>query len=331
MIQFLTTDQKGLTERTLTPNVMVTITEPNGTKHTARPKYKAKDASYADDRCDVQFGPHRFAGDLHEYTIHVDEVDGIAADLTLTSHGTLFRPGTAYFGFGENDEDYYTWLCVVPSGGVTGTMTYGGKTRQVTGTGYHDHQWGTISLALAWNHWMWSRQGFEDYSILVFDMVAHADYGFQRFSLCFIEYKDGTLIFQNVHDLTSFDVLDEFTDPEDGKDYPKKFRYVFEQDDKKVTYEIEATEQIEKVDLASQGEEMMHEKLGKIGSDLFGRFVLHKMEQEFERHQLNPSYARYGATGTLSIEEPGAEQIERSGHLIYEFMYPGAAPYREHV
>jgi hypothetical protein len=331
VIQFTTADQKGMVERTATPVILVTLTEPDGTVHKTRKKYKAKDATYATDRCDVRIGPHRFAGDLHEYDIHVEESDGIAADLRLTSLGTAFRPGTAFFGFGDDDEQYYTWLCVVPSGTVTGSLTYGGKTHEVTGTGYHDHQWGTISHILGWNHWMWSRQGFEDYSILVFDMVANENYGFERFPLCFIEDKDGNLVFQNTHALTSFEVLDEYRDVAGGKDYPKRFRYVFEKDGTKVTYEVEATDQIEKIDLATQGDELMKEKLGTIGGALFGWIVMHKMEHEFEKYKLKPSYGRYGATGTLTFEEPGAAAVERSGHLIYEFMYPGAASYREHV
>lgn len=47
-------------------------------------------------------------------------------------------------------------------------------TREVRGSGYHDHQWGDSNFQLLWNHWRWARQGFDDYSILVFDFVASA-------------------------------------------------------------------------------------------------------------------------------------------------------------
>ena len=33
----------------------------------------------------------------------------------------------------------------VPEGAVTGTLTADGETRQVTGSGYHDHNWGNVS------------------------------------------------------------------------------------------------------------------------------------------------------------------------------------------
>ena len=43
----------------------------------------------------------------------------------------------------ENEGIYskvFTWLCAVPKCEVSGTLTVGGQTRQVKGSGYHDRQ-----------------------------------------------------------------------------------------------------------------------------------------------------------------------------------------------
>ena len=39
---------------------------------------------------------------------------------------------------------------------------------------------------------------------------------------------------------------------------------------------------------------------------------------------IDPAYTRYTATGSLILSE-GTETMERSGELIYEFMYPGSS------
>jgi hypothetical protein len=200
-----------------------TLTAPPTTK---KASLSASDAQFGTGRCDLQMGPHRFHGDLHEYDITVEAISGVGAELHLSSRGKPFRPGTAYFGFGDHDEDYFTWLCVVPKGDVTVTVTVGGVTREVRGSGYHDHQWGNSNFQLLWNHWLWARQGFDDFSILVFDFVASAKFGFQRIPVCFIQDADGDLVFTNTHDV-NYEVLEELRDPTSGKDCPKVSRYTF--------------------------------------------------------------------------------------------------------
>lgn len=44
---------------------------------------------------------------------------------------------------------------------------------------------------------------------------------------------------------------------------------------------------------------------------------------------MNISYTRYAAHGELSLDT-GKEKINRSGELIYEFMYPGES-YKGHM
>jgi hypothetical protein len=307
VIQFLTTGQKSMVERTPTPSVKVEFTDPDGTTHAARPMFTAADAAYADDHCDVRFGPHRFAGDLRDFTIHLDEIDGLAADLHLTSLGRPYRPGTGYFGFGD-DAHYYTWLCIVPRGEVTGTITVGGQTREVHGYGYHDHQWGNIAFWTLWNNWTWARQGFEDYSLLVFDMTASSAYGFDRFPLCFIQDKDGNLVFENTHGV-AYETPETYLEPQSGKTYPKVAHYTFEHDGTTVDYTLTANREIDVADQYKTLPEQARAAFDKLG--------------------LAPSYARYAATGDLRITR-GEQTTERSGELIYEYMFPGAVPFQEH-
>ena len=74
----------------------------------------------------------------------------MGADLKLHSLAKPFRPGSSYIEFGAEGRNY-TWLCVVSTGEVTGTLTIGGKEQPVHGYGYHDHQWGNVNFLKEWN------------------------------------------------------------------------------------------------------------------------------------------------------------------------------------
>ena len=136
-----------------------------------------------------------------------------------TSTAKPWRPGAGGFAFG--DDGYFTWLCAVPRGTVTGTLYYDGKEHQVTGAGYHDHQWGNVKHNSTWDHWIWGRQDFGDYAILVFDIGTQKKFGYQRLPMMFLEDKDGNLVME---DLTTpkCKFVQEYKEKLSGKMYPKE-------------------------------------------------------------------------------------------------------------
>jgi len=140
-----------------------------------------------------------------------------------------YRPGTSYFQFGTPDK-YYTWLCVVPRGKVSGTVTVEGKTKSITGMGYHDHQWGSINFHKYWNHWIWARQSYDDCSLLLFDFFTNEEYGTKRFPIIFIQDNNGNIIFES-HNNVECKVEKQYTDKASGKQYPSILDYTFKQDD----------------------------------------------------------------------------------------------------
>lgn len=290
------------------PSVTVKLTLADGTDVQAKYEVGPDEATYGSENCETRFGPHSFVGDLNDYRIHVEPSDGIGADLTLTSHAESYRPGTGYIGFGDADEQFFTWLCVVPRGEVTGTLTYQGKTVEVHGTGYHDHQWSDINPLFAWNNWLWARQSFGDYSILVFDFVAGGAFDFTRFPIAFIHDADGKLVFDNTSP-AGYEILEEYLDESSGKDYPKDSRYTFRNDDTTVQYRIVVDQILENWNYygaAPEPAKAMFDQMGK-----------------------KPTYARYTANGELTIDD-GQSKVERSGNLIYEFVYSGTS-YKDHV
>ena len=282
----------------------VRVTEPDGkTNHETFLMFGSDETEMSTDKCNVKFGSHVFAGDLKSYTIKVNPVQGTGVDLRLTSMGESWRPGAGYFVFGEDESHYFTWLCAVPKGKVTGTITYGGKTSEVQGFGYHDHQWANIDHITLWNNWLWARHNLGDYNLLVFDFISSAEYGYKRYPLTFIEDTDGKIVFENYgNDNAKCEILEEYIQEATNKNYPKISRYTFENDGKRLTYTLTADEEIEVSNPYAASPPAMR--------------------KHYDEHNLRPSYARYSATGDFGFND-GTETIERKSALIYEFVHLG--------
>lgn len=280
------------------PCLKFDITTPEG-KQVSRRITKFSDVSFSKDKCDVRWDDNCFIGDLQTYHIKATPEKGYGFDVVLKSQSTPWRGETGYIGFEENDEKYFTWLCVVPRGTVTGTITIDGKEKKITGFGYHDHQWGNTTQFEFLNHWLWSRQSTEKHSIVVFDFVMNQHYGYKRIPLIFIEDKEGILIFQSSDNVECI-VEEEFVQEASEKEFPKVTKYTFKQDDLIVRYTLSVKEELD------------------------GRYI-YKQMPFFLRGLLKgtkPKYGRYLAHGSFDIEHNGTITHDE-GELIYEFAYVG--------
>jgi len=141
--------------------------------------------AFASDQANVQIGPHSFKGNLQTYAIHVDaaETGGVGCDLALRRRVASYRPATGYIKAGDS---FFAWLVAVPEGAVTGTLTADGATRQVTGSGYHDHNWGNVSPADLFDNWWWGRGRSGDHTIIASDIHGKATVGGTRIPLFFV-------------------------------------------------------------------------------------------------------------------------------------------------
>ncbi|MFG2953112.1 lipocalin-like domain-containing protein [Streptomyces sp. NPDC048291] len=157
------------------PKAGVIITDPDGTGHGGTHTYGWSDFSSSTEHCDVRLGPFTFTGDLKTYRMRGRSGD-VGVDLTLTSVVRPFRPGTGIIRFGDTDK-YFGWLCVVPSGTVTGTVTVNGKQRSFTGHGYHDRNWGNRPFPCGVEHWRWGRGSVGPFSVIGADLHLREEYG----------------------------------------------------------------------------------------------------------------------------------------------------------
>jgi hypothetical protein len=118
------------------PCLKFDITTPDGKQFSRRVTKFPKDAvSFSKDKCELHWGQNCFVSDLKNYHIKAEPVDGFGFDVRLHSISAPWRGETGYIGFEENDQKYFTWLCVVPRGTVRGSLTINGQTKQITGFG----------------------------------------------------------------------------------------------------------------------------------------------------------------------------------------------------
>jgi hypothetical protein len=158
-----------------TRNVALIVTPHDGKARRFRRSYT--DAGFfAKDHTDVKMGPNTFVGDLNRYEIKVPAVgpNSVGCDLTLLRTAPSNRPATGYVSGGNK---FFAWLNAVPQGKVEGTLTYEGKTINVSGSGYHDHNWGNAYPADLFESWWWGRARIGDRTVVIADMRATKAHG----------------------------------------------------------------------------------------------------------------------------------------------------------
>lgn len=288
----------------LSPYIRFEVTLPTGEHFHENLKVSADEATFSSEKCDIRFGPHTLTGDLKRYEIQISPVNAIGANLVLESMSSPWRPGTGYIGFGENDKDYFTWLCSVPRGRVSGQLTVNGETRDVNGFGYHDHQWGNVPPLMIWNHWFWIRQSFDDYSILVFDLVANSEYNFNTYPLVFIQDADGNIVFEGFGEIdeSKFRVESEYEQKATGKSVPRALSYTFRDGKKLVSYSMKSTEEL-------------------VAEDNYS-MVPTEVRALFDQANIKPSYTRWVGHGKLKLDLNGVIS-EHEGDAIYEMVFNG--------
>jgi hypothetical protein len=177
----------------LAPYANVTLDRPDGTHVDANtPVFVGADFKASTDGCDVHIGPNRFVGDLHVYDIHV-ETDEITVDVTITGTVPAWRPKTGHFVFEADDHRYFGWLPSVPQGEVQASITLGGDTVEVTGVGYHDHNWGNCPMMDVIDHWYWGRGQAGPYTVIACMVYGAERYGLAQFPI-FMVAGDGRIV-----------------------------------------------------------------------------------------------------------------------------------------
>jgi hypothetical protein len=208
----------------LTPTIRIDIDLADGRSYQKLVTYAPESWQTSTSGADVRIGENRFSGDLHTYRIQAT-VEEIAVDITLVGQVRAWRPQTGYLLYGAELDKEFAWLPSVPRGAVSATYRIGEEVHETTGLGYHDHNWGNVSLAEIVHDWYWARGQAGPYSVIASLVTAHERYGYAELPI-FMLARDGTVVADDSR-CARFEALDTYTDESTGKPVATRTRYTY--------------------------------------------------------------------------------------------------------
>jgi predicted secreted hydrolase len=278
----------------LQPGVSISITQPDGQKLQEMRIFEPSEFSASKERCYVRIGESWARGDAGGYELHA-HVGGLAAHLKMTGIVPPWRPGTGKVYFDEAQTRYFAWLAAVPYGSASGLLTYNNKIVGVSGSCYHDHNWGNIALNEVLEKWYWGRAHIGDYNLIFVEMTASPKYGGQKIPV-FMLAKGSQIITGDGAPLRVAE-LDFQADP-GGRSYPTGLDFIWQQASERIHISLRDPALIQSFSLL--------EDLPAWKRFIGGLFF-------------NPYYFRFDSTLDLRIELHDC-QDRLQGKAIYEVM-----------
>jgi hypothetical protein len=289
-------------------NVVATITSP-GQQPVAATYTTNEDVLISREHPEGRISKSSFHGDLDTYRVIVDENELGKLGLDVTIRRTIpprVSPNSGQF-IVQGDK-VFGWVCAVPQGELTGTITVNGATIAVNGVAYHDHNWGTTSMGSMENHWIWGRAAIGPYTaVFVSNYPTHA---FSRdrtdgLQQLFIASEREVLV--NVEGFGTARVTAPIAPNPDPRNavafYSPRTTFEVEQNGKRFAVEADAAQFIGSLDLATQSNFLSPDEITRAA----------RMEHK-------PWYSRFvAAPVTLSLTD-GGETETHSGQGIIEFM-----------
>lgn len=173
----------------------VNYNKPDGTEYKKIKFFKKNDTFFEKDSCNVQYNNNHFIGNLEKYKIKInpDDFDGFGLDIELNATIKPYRPQDGIINAGK---DYFAWLAAVPNGLVNGKLTYNNEEINISGSGYHDHNWGNIELQKLFDDWLWFRGTVGEYTIIGYELNTTSARGGYSIPGIFIADSTG-IIYEN--------------------------------------------------------------------------------------------------------------------------------------
>lgn len=166
----------------LAPSMLVIRQLADGTRRHFEPTFSPDEFTAATDKCDVRMGASSVSGDLDTYVLHV-AVEDIVADVTIARAAPSWRPGAGINYFSAARDHFLAWVVPVPYGTATATVVEGGVTSQLSGSAYHDHNWGNHLMDSFLDHWYWGRAHVGDYTLVYVRMTTKGLMGFGEINI----------------------------------------------------------------------------------------------------------------------------------------------------
>jgi hypothetical protein len=123
--------------------IEISIYDPAGNKRLVRKRFPKEQCSASETTCSVTIGENVFKGEIPTFHLHFQEGEQ-GCDLTFDSVVEGFMPKVSTSNVGEAEVG---WVIPTARARVSGTLIWDGKAMDVTGSGYHDHNWSDAPMS----------------------------------------------------------------------------------------------------------------------------------------------------------------------------------------
>jgi len=285
------------------PIATMELTLPDGRKFSEEVYAKLKDSHYKKEQCDVKIGECWCKGDLKHYDV-VFKGKNMSATLSLDGTINAWRSQTGSIFFGDKEEHYFAWLPAIPEGKAIADVVYdGGKTLHLEGSGYHDHNWGNVSMMNLMHHWYWGRAKIGDYKVISSWITAEKKYGYKDHDV-FMIAKNGEIIGDNSNHTLKFLPEDRYIDEHTGKPVYNKVVY---------NYTTEKGEEYK----------IIYERQGDINKTRFLDVLPKPLSFLAKLIGFDGGYLRFFGTATIEKIEGGKVIEKVQDPAVWELMYFG--------
>ena len=174
------------------------------------------------------------------------------------------------------------------------------------GSGYHDHNWGDVSMFKLMHHWYWGRAKIGDYKVISSWITAGAKYGFNEFDI-FMLAKGPEILGDNSNHTLRFLPENEYTDENTGK--PVYGRIIYE-------YETPVGEEYR----------ITFDRKGDISREFFYQSLPKGLQPFAKLAGFLGSYQRFSGTVMVErLEEGSPVETVMDNSAVWELMYFGKA------
>lgn len=302
---------KGVSLDPLSPEIWIDVHLPDDTTgasllHSIKKAYPLSDFETATKGLKAGMGDNSIVDNNGVHSLKVKEGD-IELDLTLEAQlppwvalpgQELGDPGNPAFGAGlaPPDAPKFAYVEWIPRGKASGTVTIQGKSRKVSGLGYHEQGSSNKYLGRFFSFWMWTKVYLDDYTLVQARGRTVKDMGSMLTQMMLLVKGDQKLV-ENMQLGPGRQKMTETSQTivkETGEEIPDAFDFEY------ISKEIEV-----------RGSFTAREPLDTT--------VFSYPNLETPRH---PSYSNFITDYTLEVTIDGKTD-KKSGIGIYEFMIAG--------